>query len=146
TGHLFMPGCQTLSAKQTLDYLRQRETLKNGDFDRQRHQQQFLKAIFEKTLANGVATNPIKLDQVIHAVGTSLTIDTNGVPLDQLVFSLRNIEPSKVVGIRVPSYTQTINKIDYVIAQSQAQSLFDATYSDNLGQWVQQNPTWVNSL
>jgi len=146
TGHLFHTGCQDLTAKQTLDYLRQRETLKNGDFDRQRHQQQFLKAIFQKTFASGVAQNPIKLDQVIRAVGSSLTVDTNRVPLDQLVFSLRNIQPSSVVGIRMPSYSQTIDGVDFVLAQSQAQSLFDAIYSDTLGQWVQQNPSWVNPL
>jgi LCP family protein required for cell wall assembly len=146
TGHLFTVGCQDLTPKETLDYLRQRETLKNGDFDRQRHQQQFLKAIFAKTFANGLAQNPIKLDQVIRAVGSSLTIDTNGVPLDQLVFTLRNINPSSLVGVRVPSATQTIDGVSYVVAQDQAQSLFDSVYDDTLGHWASENPTWVNAL
>ena len=92
------PGCQYLTAEQTLDYLRQRETLPNGDFDRQRHQQQFLKAIFAKMFANGLAQNPVKLDQIIRAVGSAMTVDTNGVPLDQLVFTLRNIHRRSLVG------------------------------------------------
>ena len=46
----------------------------------------------------------------------------------------------------MPSYSQTIDGVDFVLAQSQAQSLFDAIYSDTLGQWVQQNPSWVNPL
>jgi LCP family protein required for cell wall assembly len=146
TRHLFTVGCQDLTPKDTLDYLRQRETLKNGDFDRQRHQQQFLKAIFAKTFANGVAQNPIKLDQVIRAVGSSFTVDTNGVPLDQLVFTLRNINPSTLVGVRLPSDTQTIAGVSYVVAQSGTQSLYDAIYDDTLGQWVDENPTWVNAL
>jgi LCP family protein required for cell wall assembly len=146
TGHLFTVGCQNLTAKETLDYLRQRETLKNGDFDRQRHQQQFLKAIFAKTFASGLAQNPIKLDQVIRAVGSSLTIDTNGVPLDQLVFTLRNINPSSLVGVRLPSESQTISGVSYVVAQDRAQSLFDSVYDDTVGQWATKNPTWVNAL
>jgi LCP family protein required for cell wall assembly len=146
TGHLFTVGCQNLTPQQTLDYLRQRETLKNGDFDRQRHQQQFLKAIFQKTFANGLAQNPIKLDQVIRAVGSSLTVDTNGVPLDQLVFTLRNINPSSLVGVRVPSSTQTIAGVSYVVTQDRAQSLFDSVYNDTLARWATNNPTWVNAL
>jgi LCP family protein required for cell wall assembly len=146
TGHLFKVGCQDLTAKQTLDYLRQRETLKNGDFDRQRHQQQFLKAIFEKTFASGLTQNPIRLDHVIRAVGSSMTIDTNRVPLDQLVFTLRNIRPSSVVGIRLPSTTQTIDKVSYVVATDQAQSLYDAIYDDSLASWVRNNPTWINQI
>ncbi len=146
TGHLFTVGCQDLTPKETLDYLRQRETLKNGDFDRQRHQQQFLKAIFAKTFANGLAQNPIKLDQVIRAVGSSLTVDTNGVPLDQLVFTLRNINPSSLVGVRVPSVTETIAGVSYVVAQDQAQSLFDSVFDDTVGQWAMKNPTWINAL
>ena len=146
TGHLFTVGCQDLTPKETLDYLRQRETLKNGDFDRQRHQQQFLKAIFAKTFANGLAQNPIKLDQVIRAVGSSLTVDTNGVPLDQLVFTLRNINPSSLVGVRVPSVTETIAGVSYVVAQGQTQSLFDSVFDDTVGQWAMKNPTWVNAL
>ena len=30
----------------------------------------------------GVLTNPLKLDQVIRAIGGALTVDTNGVPLE----------------------------------------------------------------
>jgi len=146
TGRLYTVGCRDLTASETLDYLRQRETLPGGDFDRQRHQQQFLKAIFTKAFANGLAQNPIKLDQIIRAVGSSLTIDTNGVALDQLVFTLRNVRPSSLVGIRLPASTQTIAGVSYVIANEQAQSLYDAIYDDTVGTWALNNPTWVNSI
>ena len=39
-------GYQHLEPWQALDYVRQRETLPNSDYDRQRHQQQFIKALF----------------------------------------------------------------------------------------------------
>jgi LCP family protein required for cell wall assembly len=146
TGHLFRTGCQDLTAAQTLDYLRQRETLPGGDFDRQRHQQQFLQAIFAKTFANGLAQSPVRLDQIIRGVGSSMTVDTNGVPLDQLVFTLRNIRPSALVGVRLPSYTRTIGGISYVLPTGVAATLYAAIDDDTLAQWVAAYPSWVNPL
>ena len=146
TGHVFQKGCQDLTAKQTLDYLRQRETLPHGDYDRQRHQQQFLKAIFEKTFASGVTHNPLKLDQIIRDVGSSLTVDLNGVPVDQLAYTLRNVNPSAMVGIKLPSASQNIDGTSYVVADETAFTLYNAVYTDTLGAWVTANPDWVNSL
>jgi LCP family protein required for cell wall assembly len=146
TNRLFTKGCQDLTPAETLDYLRQRETLPKGDFDRQRHQQQFLKAIFDKTFASGLMSNPVKLDSVIRDVGQSLTVDTNGVPLDQLVFTLRNVRPASLVGIRLPSYPSTIGGVSYVLASDQASSLYAAIYTDQLDTWIAENPTWVNDI
>jgi anionic cell wall polymer biosynthesis LytR-Cps2A-Psr (LCP) family protein len=146
TGHVFHTGCQNLTATQTLDYLRQRETLPGGDFDRQRHQQQFLQAIFEKTFASGLAQNPVRLDQIIRGVGSSMTVDTNGVPLDQLVFTLRNIRPGSLVGLRLPSYTRDIDGVSYVLPTEVASTLYRAIATDTLGPWVATYPAWVNPL
>lgn len=146
TGFVFHKGCQNLTPAQTLDYLRQRETLPGGDFDRQRHQQQFLKAIFEKTFASGLAQNPVRLDRIIRDVGSALTVDTNGVPIDDLVFTLRNVRPSSLVGVRLPSFTRTIGGVSYVIANDQASSLYQALYNDTLDQWALTHPSWVNAI
>lgn len=146
TGHVFEPGCQDLTATQTLDYLRQRETLPGGDFDRQRHQQQFLQAIFAKLFASGVTSNPFKLDKVIRDIGSAVSVDLNGVPLDQLAFTLRNVQPSALVGVRLPSTTQTIGGVSYVLRKPDATGLFTAIDQDTLDTWVAQNPRWVNQL
>lgn len=146
TGRVFHPGCRDMTPAETLDYLRQRETLPHGDFDRQRHQQQFLKAIFAKTFASGLTQIPIKLDDIIRTVGKSLTVDTNGMPLDQLVFTLRKIRPDSLVGIRVPAYTQTIAGVSYVLASGRASSLYTAIHQDTLDDWITQNASYVNSL
>jgi LCP family protein required for cell wall assembly len=145
TGFVYQPGCQHLAPWQALDYVRQRETLPNGDYDRQRHQQQFLKAIFTEALSRGVATDPIKLDRLIRAVGNSLTVDTNGTDLADLVFSLKNIQPSAVVGIRLPSYPTMIGNTSYVLPYDTATSLYEAVASDTLDAWVAANGSWVNS-
>jgi anionic cell wall polymer biosynthesis LytR-Cps2A-Psr (LCP) family protein len=146
---VYRPGCQHLAPWQALDYVRQRETLPNGDYDRQRHQQQFLKALFQQAMSRGVATNPLKLDEIIRAVGSSLTVDTNGVSLDELVFSLRSVQPSNLVGIKVPSYPAMIGGTSYVLPYSGpngAAGLYRALVQDSIGDWLIGNQTWVNHL
>ena len=146
TGHVFHTGCQDLTAKETLDYLRQRETLPGGDFDRQRHQQQFLQAIFSTMFANGLTQNPLKIDQIIRDVGSAMTVDLNGVPLDQLIFTLRKVQPSSLVGVRLPSTTETIGGTSYVVQSDGAGQLYSAINEDTMNTWVRDNPRWVNAL
>ncbi len=146
TGAVYKPGCQHLRPWQALDYVRQREDLPNGDFDRQRHQQQFLKAIFTEAKSQGITTNPIKLDQLIRAVGSSLTVDTNGVPLSALVYSLRSIGSSDLNGVRLPSYAGQQDGISYVFPEPAAEGLYRALAGDTLDAWLADNPTWRNPI
>lgn len=146
TGATYQVGCQHMAPWQALDYVRQRELLPEGDYDRQRHQQQFLKAIFQEALDQGIATNPLKLDQLIRAVGSALTVDTNGVPLANLVFGLKNINPGSLVGVKLPSEPRMIGGVSYVIAEDEATSLYQAIASDTLEDWVAANPSWVNEI
>ncbi|GIH13113.1 LCP family protein [Rugosimonospora africana] len=142
----YQVGCQHMAPWQALDYVRQRELLPEGDYDRQRHQQQFLKAIFQEAIDQGIATNPIKLDQLIRAVGSALTVDTNGVPLANLVFGLKGINAGSLVGIKLPSEPQMIGGVSYVVAEDEATSLYQAIASDTLEDWVAANPSWVNAI
>lgn len=80
TGTRFEPGCQQMDGARTLDYVRQRYDLPNGDYDRQRHQQQMLRAVLDRAGETHLRGDPVKLDRVLRAVGGALTVDTNGVP------------------------------------------------------------------
>lgn len=146
TGAVYHVGCQYMRPWQALDYVRQREDQPNGDYDRQRHEQQFLKAIFQRAVAQGVAGNPLKLDAIIQAVGQSLTVDTSGVPLDELVFSLRNVSPNNLVGVRVPSHPTMIGGTSYVLPDDRAVSLYQAIGDDTLDTWIAANGDWVNTI
>jgi LCP family protein required for cell wall assembly len=144
TGITYHQGCQHLQAAQALDFVRQRKTLPDGDYDRQRHQQQFLRAILEEARQMGLERNPVKLDQFIRSVAGSLVVDTNRVPVADLAFALRNVTPSSMVGIRLPSYPQMIGGISYVLAEPEATGLYQAVSDDTLDSWVTEHPTWVN--
>jgi LCP family protein required for cell wall assembly len=144
---VYEPGCRHLNQWEALDYSRQRKSIPDGDYGRQRHQQQLLKAMFNEARRQGVATNPGKLDSLIRSIGQSLTVDTNGVPLADLVYGLRDVKPADLIGIKVPSEPHDIGGISYVLAlEDQASALYDAVRSDNLDNWVLANPDWVNGL
>jgi len=134
---------------EALDFVRQRHYLANGDGDygRQRHQQQFLQAVLRKAKQNGLATNPIKLDRLIRAVAGTLTVDTGGMSLESLMFGLRDIGTDDIIGVTVPSEPQWIGNTSYIIPfEAEATVLYESLASDTLGGWVEANPLWVNRL
>ncbi|WP_450097615.1 LCP family protein [Salinispora mooreana] len=146
TDRVFTPGCQEMDGGTALDFVRQRYDLPNGDYDRQTHQQQLLRAILQRASETSIRNNPIRLDQALRAVGNSLTVDTNGVPLADLVLALRNLPADALRGIRLPSYPQTIDQISYVILQEGGGGLFTAVQNQRVPQWAQANPRWVTQL
>lgn len=146
TKYLFTPGCQQMDGARALDYARQRYDLPNGDYDRQRHQQQMLKAIMKRASDTHVTANPVKLDQLIRSVGSSFTVDTNGVPLEEVVFSLRNLRSEGLLGVQLPSHPETIDEISYAVLDPEASGLVHALRQSDLDSWVVANPRWVNRL
>jgi LCP family protein required for cell wall assembly len=146
TGRTFAIGCQGMNGADALDYARQRYDLPNGDFDRQRHQQQILKGIADKVSSAGMLANPIRLDQLVRAIGGTLTVDANGASLDDVVLALRNLGSNELTGVEVPSHDENIDGTSYVVLDPQASSLFRAIRGAILAPWVAANPTYVNHL
>ena len=130
TGKVFSPGCQLMRSADVLDYLRQRD-FPDGDYTRQRHQQQFLKAFLDRARSAGAPTNPVKTDELIRAVASTMTVDTGDTALPDLIFSLRDLSPQGIVGIKLPSYPDTIDSVSYVVTSEEASSLFDAMRGDS---------------
>lgn len=146
TKTLFTPGCQQMDGARTLDYVRQRYNLPDGDYDRQRHQQQMLRAVLDKAGDTNLRSDPVKLDRVLRAVGGALTVDTNGVPVEDLLLALRSLPADALQGVQVPSYPQTIDEVSYVVLDNGGAGVFDAVRGARMPAWVAANPRWVNRL
>ncbi|MFC7708299.1 LCP family protein [Micromonospora lupini] len=146
TNRVFPTGCQQMDGARALDYVRQRYDLPNGDFDRQHHQQQLLRAMLDSAGHADLRSNPVKLDQVLRAVGGSLTVDTNGVPLEDLLLALRALPPDGMHGVQVPSSSQTIDQVSYVVLDNGGNGLFEAVRGTRVPAWAQANPRWVSRL
>lgn len=146
TGAVFEPGCRMMSGAQALDYLRQRYGLADGDFGRQQHQQEFLKALLGRATQSGVLANPVKLDSVLRTIGSSLTVDTGSYSLTDLAFALRGLGPDDLTGFRLPSVDDTVDDESIVRATDDAQGLYRALLSDDLETWARDHPQWVNKI
>ncbi|WBB71027.1 LCP family protein [Micromonospora sp. WMMD812] len=146
TKRVFAPGCHQMNGAEALDYVRQRYDLPGGDYDRQRHQQQLLRALLDRAGETKLRNNPVKLDQVIRAVGGSLTVDTNGVALEDLLFALRGLPADALRGVQVPSYPQVIDEVSYVVLENGGNGLFDAVRGSRMPDWAGANPRWVVKL
>ena len=90
----------------------------------------------------GAATFPVTLDT---PAGT-LTLDTGGTSLDALMLGLRDIRPTNIVGIQVPSEPVMVGGIAYIYPLEASTGMFQALAEDNLEEWVAANPQWVNNL
>ncbi|MGW0435309.1 LCP family protein [Micromonospora sp. NPDC003197] len=146
TKRQFDPGCQQMDGAQALDFARQRYDLPNGDYDRQRHQQQLLKAILDKISTDNLLTNPVKLDQVLRAIGSSVTMDTNGVAIEDLLFGLRGMRSDALTGIRVPAYSEMLDDTSFEMLDEGAADLFQSLGGRHVDDWVSGNPKWINQI
>jgi len=147
-GHpaVYEAGCHHLEPYQALDLVRQRKSLPNGDYDRQKNQQKFIRAMLTKAKEKGLTSNPLAADKFIRAIGQALTVDLNGLSLADLMFALRNVSPDNLMGLQVPSEPQDIGGISYVVAFPEAEALYTAFREDLLDSWAVENPTWVNHM
>jgi LCP family protein required for cell wall assembly len=146
TGRKFPVGCKVMSSAEALDYLRQREQYPDGDYTRQRHQQQFLKAMLQRASTSGVLTNPVRLDEFVRSLAGAMTVDPGAYSMLDLAYGLRGISPGQISGIKVPSTVQTIDGTSFVIGSADAQGLYAALRDDTLGDWTSHNQQWVNRI
>jgi polyisoprenyl-teichoic acid--peptidoglycan teichoic acid transferase len=98
----YKKGHRHLAPWEALDYVRQRYYLESGDGDygRQRHQQQFLMAVFKDLLSSDTLSDPKKLAAVINSAGDLLTLDLGGNTVLDWIFTLRNIRGDDVTMIK----------------------------------------------
>jgi LCP family protein required for cell wall assembly len=146
TPQIYYPGCQHLAPWQALDYVRQRELLPDGDYGRQRHQQQFLKAIFNKALSRGVVTNPAKLKGILAAAGEALTLDTGGYGIDDWAFSLRGIDGNSLYTVKTNGgqyATKSMGGVAYEVLNDTTMQLFQAVQTDAVDQFLGAHPDWI---
>ena len=143
----YQKGTYHLQGWEALDYVRQRYGLPNGDYDRQRHQQQFIKAMADQALSKNVVTNPAKLDRVLRAAGKSLIFDGGGHSVVDWGFSLRNIRSQNMTLIKLPGRKLTENgRYLGEGLQPIASEFFRSVTNDTVASFMVQHPDFVNKV
>ncbi|MFG2043248.1 LCP family protein [Dactylosporangium sp. NPDC048998] len=139
-------GCRHFAGWEALDYVRQRELIPDGDYGRQRHQQQLPRALAEKITSAGVIANAIALNRALSAVGDSLTFDGNGASVTDWIVRLRAIGPGDLTLLRtngVRYRTEQRDGRDYESLDATTAELFAAARDDRLAEFAARYPAWV---
>jgi LCP family protein required for cell wall assembly len=150
TPNVYTKGNHCLDPTQALDYVRQRDLLADHDYDygRQRHQQQFIKAVLKQAVHEGL-TSPTKLPGLISAIGKTMTVDSGGVSLDDWAFAMRNINPDDLVTIKTNNGKFNSRSVpgigDVEILSPTSVQLLEAVKKDDVPAFIRANPTWVSS-
>ena len=141
-------GCRDFAAWEALDYVRQRDKLANndGDYGRQRHQQQFIKAMLKKATSAGVITNPIKINEILGSVGKAVSFYNNNVSLADWIFTLKGVDAEKLVTLRINNgqfNTEIINGQSFELLDQTAKDLLAAFTSDTVSTFVGSHPELI---
>jgi anionic cell wall polymer biosynthesis LytR-Cps2A-Psr (LCP) family protein len=141
-------GCQSFTGAQALTYVRERMTMQDGDYARQRHQQQLVMALAKKIASTGTLTNPFAADRALRAMGDAVTFDGNGMSLEDWVSKLKSINPDTIKMIKTNGGQYNAQMIDgqsFEILTDATRSLFAATRDDTLDAFAAAHPDWVTN-
>ncbi|MPZ62616.1 MAG: LytR family transcriptional regulator [Propionibacteriales bacterium] len=134
-------GTHNIEGEKALQYVRTRYGLDEGDFDRIKRQQNFLRAMLHKMLSQGTVSDPIKLTRVLEVLTDNLTVDEEFSPgiMRDLALSLRGLRGGDVVYLTAPQAGygetedgQSIVKID----RKESKALFAGLRDDDIESYL----------
>ncbi|MEV4416984.1 LCP family protein [Catellatospora sp. NPDC049609] len=137
-------GCREMPGWEALDYSRIRKSLDDGDYGRQRHQQQLIKAMAKKAGSSGVLTDVGKINDVLKAVGESMILDTHGTPLIDFLFTLKDLASADLVLLKTNAGWFNSTGSGGEQLSEGTMDMFRATKNDQLGAFTLLNPQFVN--
>ncbi|MBM0239280.1 LCP family protein [Micromonospora sp. ATA32] len=139
-------GQHHLKGWEALDFVRQRYGLKGTDYGRQRHQQQFLKAMVSQAFSKDVVTNPGKLDAVLRAAGKSVTFNGRGSSVADYGFALRNLRPESISMVKLQGGALLSSGGQYEGEQLQpvAKEFFASVRDNTVEEFIAGHPELLN--
>lgn len=133
-----------MNGEQALEYVRTRKSLPNGDFDRIKRQQNFLRQLMAQTVDSLSITDPLMLADVLNAITSNTTVDASFTPsvMRDLAWELRGIKTGNVTFFTVPTNgTGTEGDQSVVYLDDAAnKELFKAVNEGLLPQYLNSNP------
>jgi LCP family protein required for cell wall assembly len=116
-----------------LEFARDRHSFATSDLARISDQQQLMSSAFAEATSSGVLANPVRLQQVLASVTSSVQVD-QGFKLDELADELRGLKASDVwfttVPIATENYQTPSGESAVLWNQPVATALFDQIQAD----------------
>ena len=142
-------GNHCFTPTEALDYARQRDLLSknDGDYGRQRHQQQLLRAIMKTAVSQGL-DSPTKLPSLLTAVGKAMTVFLQGVSLEDWAFGMKDLNPDSIITLKTNNGQFVNVKAPPGVGSAQGLNadsiqMFQAAKNDTMAAFVTSHPTWI---
>ncbi|WP_426987767.1 LCP family protein [Pseudarthrobacter sp. Y6] len=105
TQHIFTAGVNRLDGQAALEFVRERYAFVDGDFQRVRNQQTFLRAILARLTSDGALNDVTAVRALVNFAGGYLTVDQGFDPVGVaiLAYGMRGIDPNAVVTLTLPT-------------------------------------------
>lgn len=119
--YTFVKGPQRLDGEQALEFVRTRMAFVDGDYQRARNQQAYMKGLISTLLSRDTLTSPTKISESVKRISPFVTVDA-GVKssyLASLGFGMRDVRSSDVRFFTSPTLgtgmegTQSVVKPDW---------------------------------
>ncbi|PKQ09997.1 MAG: hypothetical protein CVT69_02005 [Actinobacteria bacterium HGW-Actinobacteria-9] len=116
TAYTLYAGEQKLNGAQSLTFVRSRQ-FPEGDLQRIRNQQLFIRALLKETLK---VANALKLPKIVSAVADNVSTDMSVTELLRLANDMRDMTDSGLEAVTMPGAPKTIGGVSYVVADDEA--------------------------
>ncbi|PPF43610.1 transcriptional regulator [Pseudoclavibacter sp. AY1F1] len=104
-GHQFAAGPITLNGEEALAFVRERYAFTDGDYQRVRNQQAWVKAVLDKMLTTETLTNPGKVQDIITKFSPYIGVDDTFTlqTMIDLGVSMRDVRGSNIRSFTLPT-------------------------------------------
>jgi len=138
----FAAGKQQLTGEEALAFVRERKAFSDGDYQRVKNQQLFLKALMTKFLTAETLTNPGKINSLVDTVSPFVSVDNSldGAAAGALAIALRDVRGADVVSYTLPTLgIGTSNDGQSIVLRDNAaiEGIGKALADDSLGVYLQ---------
>jgi LCP family protein required for cell wall assembly len=143
---IYQPGCYHMDPAVALEYARLRKgsCCPAGDYDRQRHQHQMIKAILDEISSMNMLKDPARLVRVIRAARESLTLDLGSIRADDYLAMFRNLATGNLTSVRTNAgHVFTLRGSADEALTPESLEMFAALKNDTISAWLAQHPDFV---
>jgi len=139
-GFDYVAGPNHLNGEKALGFVRERYSFTDGDYQRARNQQEFLRAISNQAISSNTLTNPDRIFAFTTAISKHLAVDESFTPqaMFELGASLRDLRQANIHFFTLPTVgtgMQGDQSVVY-IDEGALPSIRDALRDDTLREWV----------
>ncbi|MHA7180904.1 LCP family protein [Arthrobacter sp. MDB2-24] len=144
-GKYFAAGPITLQGESALKFVRERYAFSDGDYQRVKNQQLFVKAVISEVLTADTLTNPKKVYQVVDQVSPFVAVDAtlDAGAVGSLAVSLRGVRGGDIDFFTLPSLgTGTSADGQSIVVRDDAAvaQVADALQGDTLDDYLATSP------